>query len=191
TESFVLSAAATILGLLLAFVGVRLLLAYGASQLPRLDRVPFDARVLAFALAAMIATGFIVGFAPAIRLAGTSLKSLMNESGRSSTGGGAAGRVLKVMIVAEIALAITLVAGAGWLVRSFANLGAEGAGFIPQGRMVFDVLLPPARSGPITGATMTDRLITWTRDLSDRLHAIRGVTSVATAASFPFGPNRD
>ena len=74
TESFVLSAAGTMLGVLLAFVGVRLLLAYGASQLPRLDRVPFDARVLGFALAAMIVTGVIVGFAPAIRLAGPSLK---------------------------------------------------------------------------------------------------------------------
>ena len=202
TESFVLSAAGTILGLLLAFVGVRLLLAYGASQLPRLDRVPFDARVLAFALAAMVATGFIVGFAPAIRLAGTSLKSLMNESGRSATGGGAAGRVLKVMIVAEIALAITLVAGAGWLVRSFANLGTVGPGFVPEGRLAFDVLLPPARilppppapgSGatPLTQAVVTDRVMAWTRDLSDRLRAIGGITSVATTATFPFGVNRD
>ncbi len=54
----------------------------------------------------------------------------MNESGRSSTGGGAAHRTLKTMIVAEIALAITLVAGAGWLVRSFANLGTADAGFV-------------------------------------------------------------
>jgi predicted permease len=202
TESFVLSAAGTILGLVFAFVGVRLLLAYGASQLPRLDRVPFDARVLAFALAVMVATGFIVGFAPAIRLAGTSLKTLMNESGRSSTGGGAAGRVLRVMIVAEIALAITLVAGAGWLVRSFSNLGTAGPGFISDGRLAFDVLLPPARilpppqtpgsgAAPITQAVVTDRVMTWTRDQSDRLRAIGGITSVATAATFPFGVNRD
>ena len=197
TESFVLSTAGTLVGLAMAYIGVRLLLAFGASGLPRLDHVPFDASVLGFALATLIVTGLLVGFAPALRLAGTSLKALMNESGRSSTGGGAAHRTLKAMIVAEIALAITLVAGAGWLVRSFANLGAEGAGFVPEGRMVFDVLLPPARilpppgSGPVTGAIVTDRLLTWTRDLSDRLHAIRGITSVATAASFPFGPNRD
>src|SRR5581483_3919181 len=119
TESFVLAAAGTIVGLGLAFVGVHLLLAYGASSLPRLDRVPFDGRVLGFALAAMVVTGLLVGFAPALRLAGTSLKTLMSESGRSSTGSGATGRILKTMIVSEIALAITLVAGAGWLVRSF------------------------------------------------------------------------
>jgi putative ABC transport system permease protein len=196
TESFVLSTAGTLVGLAMAYIGVRVLLSFGASELPRLDHVPFDASVLGFALATLIVTGLLVGFAPALRLAGTSLKALMNESGRSSTGGGAAHRTLKVMIVAEIALAITLVAGAGWLVRSFANLGAAGAGFVPEGRLVFDVLLPPARIMPPPGTPMnlgvvSDRLVTWTRDLSDRLRAIRGVTSVATAGSRPFGPNRD
>ena len=196
TESFVLSTAGTLVGLPMAYFGVRLLLTFGASDLPRLDRVPFDASVLGFALATLIVTGLLVGFAPALRLAGTSLKALMNESGRSSTGGGAAHRTLKAMIVAEIALAITLVAGAGWLVRSFANLGAAGAGFVPEGRVVFDVLLPPARimpppGSPVNIAVVSDRLLTWTQDLSDHLRAIRGVTSVATAASRPFGPNRD
>jgi len=197
TESFLLSAAGTVVGLLLAFAGIRALLAYGASELPRLDRVPFDARVLGFALATMIATGLLVGFAPALRLAGTSLKALMNESGRSSTGGTAAHRMLKTMIVAEIALAITLVAGAGWLLRSFANLGAADAGFVPQGRLVFDVLLPPARILPppgtpgMTQAVVIDRVMAWTHELEDQLKAIGGVTSVATTATLPFGVDRD
>ena len=106
------------------------------------------------------------------------------------------------MIVAEIALAITLVAGAGWLVRSFANLGTAGPGFVADGRVAFDVLLPPARilppppapgsgAAPISQAVVSDRVMAWTRDLSDRLRAIRGITSVATAATFPFGVNRD
>jgi putative ABC transport system permease protein len=153
--------------------------------------------VLGFALATLVVTGLIVGFAPALRLAGTSLKSLMNESGRSSTGGGAAHRMLKGMIVAEIALAITLVAGAGWLVKSFANLGAAGGGFTTDGRLAFDVLLPPARILPppgttqITNAMVTDRLMAWTNDIRDRLRTVGGVTGVATAATFPFGTNRD
>jgi hypothetical protein len=106
--------------------------AFGASELPRLDSVPFfDVRVLGFALAALVTTALLVGFAPALRLAGTSLKTLMNESGRSSTGGGATHRTLNTMIVAEIALAITLVAGAGWLVRSFANLDGR-RGFVSK-----------------------------------------------------------
>ena len=83
----VLATAGTMVGLLLAFAGVRVLLAFGARELPRLERVPFDARVLGFALAALVVTALLVGFAPAFRLAGTSLKTLMNESGRSSTAG--------------------------------------------------------------------------------------------------------
>jgi len=197
TESFVLAAIGTVVGLVVAFVGVRALLAYGASELPRLERVSFDARVLGFALATLVITALAVGFAPALRLAGSSLKTLMNESGRSSTGGAATHRLLKAMIVAEIAVAITLVAGAGWLVRSFENLGASGMGFIPEGRLVFDVLLPASRilpppgSGPVTGAVVSDRVTTWTRELTDRLRAIGGVSDVGTAASFPLGANRD
>jgi predicted permease len=197
TESFVLTTAGTIVGLLLAYVGVRVLQAYGAAQLPRLDRVPFDARLLVFILAVLLVTGLLVGFAPALRLAGSSLKALINESGRSATGGAAAHRMLKGMIVAEIALAITLVAGAGWLMRSFANLGVSAPGFVPEGRLAFDVLLPPSRilpppgSGPVTNAMVTERVLAWTRDLSDRIRAIGGVTGVATAATFPFGSNRD
>jgi putative ABC transport system permease protein len=197
TESLVLSTAGTLVGCAIGYLGTRLLLARGASELPRLDRVPLDARVLGFALAALVVTGVIVGFAPALRLAGTSLNALIQESGRSSTGGGAGARVLKTMIVAEIALSITLVAGAGWMVRSFANLGAADPGFVARGRLVFDVLLPPARilpppgSGPITQTLVSDRVMTWTRNLQDRLRAIGGVTSVATAATLPFGADRD
>jgi predicted permease len=197
TESFVLASAGALLGFVLAFAGVRILLAYGASELPRLNRVPFDTSVFGFALAALVVTALAVGFAPALRLAGSSLKGLMNESGRSSTGGGTGHRMLKAMIVAEIVVAITLVAGAGWLVRSFENLGAAGMGFVPEGRLVFDVLVPPGRilpppgSGPVTGAMVSDRVIAWTRELSDRLRAIGGVTDVGTAASFPLGTNRD
>ena len=95
----VLATLGTLIGLLLAFIGVRALLAYGASALPRLDRIPIDAHVLEFALVTLVVTGLLVGFAPAMRLAGTSLKALMSESGRSSTGGTAAGRILRVMIV--------------------------------------------------------------------------------------------
>jgi putative ABC transport system permease protein len=201
TESLVLSSAGTLLGLFFAFIGVRLLLAYGGSDLPRLNAVPFDARVLLFALAVLLLTGLIVGFAPALRLAGTSLKALMNESTRSATGGGAAHRMLKAMIVAEIALAITIVAGAGWLVKSFANLGNADPGFAANGRVVFDVLLraatilppppPPGTPPPPSQIPVGERLTTYTRDLASKFRVINGVTSVGAAASFPFRQDRD
>ena len=185
TESLVLSTIGTIVGLGFAYLGVRLLLVFGASQLPRLDHIPFDGRVLGFALLVLFVTGIVVGFAPALRLAGTNLRTLMNESGRSSTGRGAAHRTLKGMIIAEIALAITLVAGAGWLVRSFANLGSTDPGFVPEGRLAFEIILPGARY------RTPDQVAAWARDLSDRIRAIAGVTAAGSASTFPFGIDRD
>jgi putative ABC transport system permease protein len=197
TESFVVAAAGTALGLGLAFAGVRVLLSLGAAELPRLDRVPFDTRVLLFALGVLVVTALLVGFAPALRLARTSLRRLMNESGRSATAGGAAHRLLKSMIVVEIALAITLVAGAGWLVRSFANLGDSDLGFEPRGRLVFEALLPGSRifpppgAGGITQAAVAERVLSWRATVEERLRAVRGVTNVATTATLPFGTDRD
>ena len=123
TESALLSTArARCSASALAYAGVRALLALGASKLPRLDAVTFDGRVLLFALVALVVSGLLVGFAPALRLASTDVRTLMNESSRSASGGRATARWLSAMTVVEIALAIVLVAGAGWLVRGFAGL---------------------------------------------------------------------
>ena len=84
------------------------------------------ARVLVFAIAVLVVSGLAMGMAPAWRLATTDVKTLMNESGRSATGGRGTSRLMGGMIIAEIALAITLVAGAGWLVQSFAKLRTIG-----------------------------------------------------------------
>ena len=128
TESMLLAAVGAVVGVLGAYAFVRLLLTLGASQLPRLDAVAFDGRVLLFALAALVVCGVLVGFAPALRLAATDVNALMNESGRSGSGGRGTARWLNAMTVAQIALAVSLVAGAGWLVRSFDNLRARRSG---------------------------------------------------------------
>ena len=185
TESLVLAGAGAVAGLALALVGVRLLLAFGASKLPRLDTVPFDSSVLLFALGVTLASGVLVGFAPALRLAATDIKSLMNDSGRSATGGRAQHRLLGAMIVSEIALAIVLVAGAGWLVRSFANQQKTDPGFVAAGRLAVDVSVPFAKyNGP-------DKVAAWSREIADRLHAISGVTAVGSTVAFPLHPPRN
>ena len=125
TESILLAAAGAIVGVAAAYAFVRVLLTMGASQLPRLDAIPFDGRVMAFALLALFVSGVLVGFAPAIRLARADVNALMNEGGRSQTGGRGTGRWLSVLTVAEVALAVVLVTGAGWLVRSFENLRTD------------------------------------------------------------------
>jgi putative ABC transport system permease protein len=179
TESALLSSAGAVLGVAVAFAGVRALLALGASRLPRLDAVSFDTRVLLFALAALVVSGLLVGFAPALRLAGTDVRSLMNESTRSSTGGRGTARWLSVMTVVEIALAIMLVAGAGWLVRGFASLRNTDLGFVAEKRLLFDVsFLGPKYPRP-------DAVLAASRAMIDRLSALPGVTGVGATSNFP------
>ncbi len=121
TESILLAGGGGIVGVAAAYGGIRVLLAIGASKLPRLDAVPFDSRVLLFALGTLLVSGVLVGFAPALRLAATDVKTLMNEASRSTSAGRTTARWLGAMTIAQIALAVALVAGAGWLVRAFAE----------------------------------------------------------------------
>jgi len=179
TESVLLSAFGALLGLALAFVGVRALLALGASKLPRLDAVAFDWRVLLFSLAALVVSGLLIGFAPALRLAATDVRALMNETTRSATGGRGTSRWLSTMTVIEIALAIILVAGAGWLVRGFASLRSTDLGFLTDKRLIFDVsFLGPKYPNP-------PAVFTASRTLMEQLAALPGVTGVGATSNFP------
>jgi predicted permease len=180
TESLLLSTAGAVLGVLLAYGGVRALLALGASRLPRLDAVAFDGRVLLFSLIALAVSGLLIGFAPALRLAATDMRTLMNETTRSATGARGTSRWLSTMTVVEIALAIVLVAGAGWLVRGFANLRATDLGFTPDQRLIFDVaFLGPKYPNPASVDSAS-------RTLRERISSLPGVAAVAATSNFPF-----
>jgi putative ABC transport system permease protein len=179
TESFLVTVLGAIAGLAFAFAGVRALQTLGASKLPRLESIPFDGHVLGFAALVLLVSGLMLGVAPAIRLAQTDLKTLMNESGRSTSSGRGTARLMGVMTVAEVALALMLVAGAGWLVQSFSRLRATDPGFVAPGRLIVDVRPDPqsVRGG--------DQTIAWTRSLFDRLRTLPGVASVGSTGSFP------
>ena len=185
TESAVLAAAGAIAGVVLAYAGVRALLTYGASKLPRLEAVPFDTSVFLYVLAALAASALVVGLVPAFQLARTGLETLLNESGRSLRGSRTAHRTLRTLIVAEIAVAITLVAGAGLVMRSFANLQAIDTGFNERGRLVVDLTIPFERYGDI------ERLNAWTRTLFSSINEIDGVVSVGASSGFPMRPDND
>ncbi len=179
TESFVVTVLGAIAGTAFALAGVRALQAMGASKLPRLDSVPFDAHVISFASLILVVSAVMLGVAPALRMARTDLKTLMNESGRSASGGRATARLMGAMTIAEVALALMLVAGAGWLVQSFSKLRNTDPGFTAAGRVLVD-LRPNPQS--VRGGQAT---VTWTRNLFDRLRALPGVTGVGSTAAFP------
>ena len=186
TESVVLAAAGTVAGLGLAYAGVRLLLAFGASTLPRLDAVPFDINVLLFAGGVLVFSTLVMGLAPAWRLASVDVRALLNESGRSGSPGRATTRSVSALIVAEVALAVVLTAGAGWLVQSFARLGTVNPGFTAEGRLVISV-----RPGRPFDFRKQDEVYAWTDELMRRVRSVPGVALAGGAATFPLQPNRD
>lgn len=181
TESLVLAAAGSMAGLLVAVAGVRVLLRVGPADLPRMENVSIDASVLLFVLALTIVVGVVVGFAPAIRLLMTDVRSLVNEGGRGGSAGPWRQRILGAMVVAEIALAVVVVIGAGLLVRSFDKLRDTEPGFRPDGVVTFSVNLSPAAYPDY------DRVAEAYRDMTARLRAISGVQAVSMASSLPLG----
>ena len=178
TESMVLAAAGAVLGFALAALAVRLLLKLGGSTLPRLESVPIDTNVLLFGLVALTVCGLVMGIMPAWRLARADVRTLLNESTRSTTSGVATSRMMSGLIVAEIALAITLVAGAGWLVQSFARLRAVDQGFVTDGRLVVDVRPTRRFDDPKTAFAYAD-------DLLGRVRAAAGSAKVGAAGRLP------
>jgi putative ABC transport system permease protein len=196
TESVVLTAVGVAAGLLFAWVGIRVLLRVGAADLPRLDTVPFDARVLLFAFVVLVVTALTVGFVPGMRLAATNVRTLMNDGGRTAAGGRDTHGLLQAMTIAEIALAITLVAGAGWLVRSFDNLQRSDPGFESAGRVMFDLRLPFALfiqpdMTPEQQRQAFAGIGQRKSELLTRLRGLSGVVSVGTASTFPLAVDMD
>ena len=182
-ESFLLSACGGLAGIAAAYADVRLLMRFGGSRLPRLDSLAFDATVVGFVAALVVVTALVVGIVPAPRMADHDIASLMNETGRSVRGSRRTRRLLGLFVVAEIVVAVALVAGAARLVRSYQRLERIDPGFDPRGRLVLDVLLPRSY--------MTQpRRNSWWQTTEARLRAA-GATHVASASSLPLQPEWD
>ena len=185
TESLVIAAAGAIGGIGVALIGQTVLLRAGASELPRLADVSVDLTVLLFAVAVTLVTGLVVGFAPALRLARTDVRSLVNEAARGGAQGPTTRRLLNGLVVVQITLALILSIGAALLVTSFRNLQHTDGGYSTDGRIVFSLALPMGTCQDY------DRIADWYGDLLDRLEATMGVTHVGSASTVPLGPELD
>jgi putative ABC transport system permease protein len=177
-ESVLLAFAGGIVGMALAFTAVKLVMRFSGARLPRLDSVPFDMRVYVVGVIVMVVTGLAAGLLPAVRLAQSDIAALMNESGRSVRGSKRTRALLAWFIVAEIAVAVALVAGAGRLVRSFENIHLVDPGFRIGRQVTADVTLPDRRFQE------PDRMEAWRQAVTDRLHAA-GAAEVAMTSSLP------
>jgi putative ABC transport system permease protein len=130
TESLLLSVIGGLAGLGLAWLGLDALLATAPPDLPRLDEIRIDARVLVFTLGLSVATGLLFGVAPALQTAGADPGRTLKEGGRGAT---TVGRSLRrALVVLEVALAVVLLVGAGLMIRSFINVQRVDLGFVPD-----------------------------------------------------------
>ena len=176
TESILLSLIGGVLGLLLTFVGLRLLVSLGPDTLPRLNEIAIDARVLGFTFVVSLITGVVFGLAPAVRSSRIDLNGVLKDSGRTT--GAGHNRARNAFVVVQVALSLVLLIGAGLLVRSYSHIQNANPGFNPQNVLSFRMSLPNSK---YKGPAVTN----FYKQLTDRLKALPGVESVGTSYSLP------
>jgi putative ABC transport system permease protein len=191
-ESAILAVLGAIAGVLLALWGLDAIKAiapghsasFAPSDATRFQEANLDLKVLAFTAAVAVAAGVLVGIWPALRVSRTaSLTLSLHEGGRGTSGGAHSQRVRSGLVVAQVALALLLLLGAGLTLKSFRNAQNARLGFNPENILVADVSLPKARYD-------TDEKIARFNDqLIDRIRLLPGVQAAALGSNIPFDNN--
>jgi predicted permease len=176
TESCLLAGLGTLLGLALAKVAIVLLIRFSPITFPSWVKPGIDPAVAAFAIALALATGLLLGVAPALHARLARLHEALKQS--SSRGTGSRLRLRQGLVAAETALALVLVIAAGLMIRSFGRLTSLNPGFDPQGMLTLSVGLPPLVAGA-EGPPVTASLIL------ERVRAIPGVQAAAATSALP------
>ncbi len=178
TGSLLLSLISGLLGLALAYWGVRALVALSPANLPRLDEVSVDGRVLLFTLLVSILTGALFGAGPAILAARNRLNEVLKAAGRSSMASVRTRRLGRTLVVAEVALSVVLLTGAALTIRSFAELQSVDPGFRPDHLLTMRLALPESRYDGTKVGQFYSRLI-------DRVRNVPGVLLTGVARDLP------
>ncbi len=176
-ESLLLAVIGGSLGLLLAWWGLGLLSALGPDNLPRLREIALDRWVLGFTLAISFLTGVVFGLAPAFQAVKFDLHTALKEGGRTPPKGRS--RLRNALVVAEVALALVLLTGAGLLIRSFWLLQQVDTGFSAEGLLTMR-LFPPASTYPDNR-----RVAAFYQGLLQRVRSLPGVKDAGVASEVP------
>lgn len=178
TECMLLAVGGGALGLALAWGLVRLLVAAGPREMPRIQEITVDLRVLAFTLGVSLATGLLFGLAPAFAATRQTVGGVLKE-GRGSTTGLAHNRLRSLLVVGEVALSLILLVGAGLLVRSFVRLLEVNPGFNPEHMVTMWINFTGARYAEKQQSTqLLDQLL-------PRVASLPGVKGVAISNDLP------
>ena len=181
TESVLLAVVGGALGFLLARWGVPLILAIGGDSIPRAAEIRLDTGMLAFTAVVAVLTGVLFGLAPAWQASRADVQVVLKDAARSLMGAGSWLR--QGLIVAEVALTLLLLVGAGLLMRSFYRLQQVDAGFTHERVLSFKTVLPQRKY------TTDEQRIAYFQGLREKLRALPGVEEVAFASNFPLGKN--
>jgi putative ABC transport system permease protein len=191
-ESAILAAFGSIVGVLLALWGLDAIKAiapgssasFAPSDAARFQEANLDLKVLAFTAAVAVGAGVLVGVWPALRVSRTaSLTLSLHEGGRGTSGSAQRQRVRSGLVVAQVALALLLLLGAGLTLKSFRNAQNAPLGFNPENILVADVLLPKARYDA------DEKIARFNDQLIERIRLLPGVEAAALGSNIPFDNN--
>ncbi len=174
-----LAFAGGIAGLALAYAGLRLLIIFDSSQLPGMDRAGLDARVLGFTLAVTILAALLFGLFPARQLLASDLNQTLRQASRGTIQGGMGRRSRNWLVIAQVALSLVLVTGAGLITRSVLYLQTGNRGFLPEHLLSFRV--------SFTGSDLSNerRMGAYYLEMLDRIERLPGVKAVAATTNVP------
>lgn len=191
TESLVLASGGGVLGLLLAGWSLGGIQALGVASVPRVHDIGIDGTVLLFTLAVSIGSGVVFGLAPAWRMSGAALHGALQDASRGSGAGALWGRregLRRLLVVAEVALAVVLLAGAGLLVRSFAHVQGIAPGFNPLGTLTLELTMNGRKYGDANAILEAYRQV-WERlGHAPGVTAAGGVSALPLSQMFSWGP---
>jgi predicted permease len=182
-ESLVLCVAGASLGVVVAMLATKSMLAHNPGSLPRVDEIHIDWVALAFAFGISILTAIALGLGTSARASQRDLRSLISNDGRTLTGGVNSQRIRDLLVVAQVALTIVLLVAAGLLTRSFVAVLSINPGFNTGNALVLDVSLPTSNTDPSVGQRQTQ----FQTALLERLRTLPGVTGVGIINDFPLG----
>jgi putative ABC transport system permease protein len=178
-EGVLLSLTGALFGMLLAFGGLRLLVATNAGSIPRVMEIGIDWQVLAFTLGVSVATGIVFGLAPIVHMRLSALHDTLKAAAGRTSAGSAAQRFRAVLVSAELALALVLLIGSGLMVKAFWKLQEVNVGLDTTNILSMRLSLPQAnyRDGVAIGA--------FYKSLTDRVNALPGVISASLVSGLP------
>jgi putative ABC transport system permease protein len=188
TESLLLAVVGGLVGLATGWGWIRLLRSLVRAEMPAWISINIDWRVLAFTMAVSILTGLIAGLAPALQASRPDLNELLKEGAKGSPGG-ARSQLRKALVVAEIALALVLLVGAGLMVKSFLRLQQTELGFRPDNLLTLRIALPWRKYAT---APAPDRASAkqFYQQLLERMAALPGVEQAAITSNMPLSSER-